>query len=124
MDYKFRQNGLVLSAVIVLMVVSIVVIANWRTISRSLGRTQSNVQPETTVAVSDTELSVEEVETIKDVANASYDGKQLGNNLYAWRNDDAFFDSDITLEEVEKRIVTEVIPAKTKRNEETLREEQ
>lgn len=124
MDYKFRQNGIVISAAIVLMVVSIVVIANWRTISQSFGRKTSTNVTETTVAVADEDISVPEAETIKNVAKATYDGPQIGNNLYAWKNDDSFFDSELIMDEVERRIVTEIIPAKTKRNEETLREEQ
>ena len=82
MDYRFKQSTVVIAIMSVLMIISIVIIANWRTLS---GKKNNKAEP----SVSEPEAVVTE-----SSSDTFFKGTRLGNDLDAWKNDETFFDKD------------------------------
>ena len=118
MDYKFKQGTFTLATMAILMVISVVVIVNWQTISRRINGSKKLSEAEISAAVEYAEEAFEVAET-----KGNFNGTQIGNDLYAWMNDKDFFDSGDRVEIMEQRIVTEKTPVKKINNEGTGREE-
>lgn len=88
MDYKFRQGMILIASLCILTVLGIVLMANWKSISRRVNKTNKPVT-ESSVSVSDT---VEE--TINSSTGTFFKGNQVGNDLSAWKSDPSFFVND------------------------------
>ena len=86
MDYKFKQSTIVVSVFSILMIVLVVIIANWKTISK---HSSSQVSNSSTSDVVETE----EIE-IPMTSDTFFGGTRLGNDLSAWKNDPAFFNGE------------------------------
>ncbi len=118
MDYKFKQGTMAVAAAVVLMVLSVVVIANWRTISNRLGISKHG----NPTAVSEAASAAEEALQVA-VESGNFSGVQIGNDLYAWMNDENFFDDSDSLEEVGNRIIKDTDFIRPIRDDGTGREE-
>lgn len=101
MDYNVKRGTIGLAVILVLMVLSIVIIVNWRAIDERFGVSDSQSTVSATLPV-----SAENAET----SGSFVRGGQLGHDLYAWQNDETFFDSDEP-EEIIERMVIEKKPA-------------
>ena len=117
MDYKYRQIAIAVATCVVLMVVTVVFISNWQTISRKFKKNETTSSIVVETAVSEADAALESA-----VKTGNFTGVMVGSDLYAWMNDESFFDSDEKPEEIEKRVTKEVIPAIERRNENTGRE--
>lgn len=90
MDFKLKKQVIVMVIFLVIGVLSIVVIANWRTIKRKYAKTP------VTASVATSEES-EEPEPVDDKRIAF-----IGNDPMAWMSDDEFFDNSKELSVAEK----------------------
>ncbi len=83
MDSKKLRRTLFLVVMMFCMITVIVAMMNWELIEEKLG------------------LSVKTEETSADVAEPTAEGKQIGNDLQAFMNDETFFDSEIHYKSIE-----------------------
>ena len=105
MDYKFKQGTFTLATMAVIMVISVVVIVNWQTISRRINKTKPQGEASISVALENAEEAYENA-----TKKGNFSGTQIGNDLYGWMRDEKFFESGDKAEEMESRMVTEIVP--------------
>lgn len=85
MDYKFKQSAVLVASLLVLLVLVFVLVSNKGAIRR---KANAGKKP----AVS-TEVSVPKEETVAK-SETFFNGKQVGNNLSAWKSDPLFFQNE------------------------------
>ncbi|MCQ2519011.1 MAG: hypothetical protein MJ107_00625 [Lachnospiraceae bacterium] len=88
MDYKFRQGMTLIASLCILTVVGIVIMANWKAISRRAGKTNNQI------AVSSSFEEETVVETSSSASKCFFKGNQIGSDLGAWKSDPSFFVND------------------------------
>lgn len=117
MDYRFKQGSIAIATAFILMIISVVIIANWRTISNKLGANKHSALSVST-ATSEAEVALEVAEEKENLQ-----GVRVGNDLYAWMADEDFFDDGKSVEEIERRIIEEVENVRPIKDDGTGREE-
>lgn len=110
MDYNFKRGTIGITVVLSLMIISIVVIVNWDSISKKTKPVSASVE---TVEEKTEAPSFSPSETF-------FGGTQKSADLSAWKNDETFFCDESKLYETKERVKIEVVPHKGKKdNQET-----